>query len=105
MHKEHIHPSRIAPYIIDAIMELDFPAFRVHGSDIALNVSFAEIERGEDVSEKFHKLRWQLMAAFNNKHFGVMHPTDKSGGLSLPTRFWAMRGSDGWELELPTSLQ
>ena len=53
MHKEHIHPSRIAPYIIDAIMELDFPAFRVHGSDIALNVSFAEIER----SEKFHKLR------------------------------------------------
>lgn len=71
MHKEHIHPSRIAPYIIDAIMELDFPAFRVHGSDTALNVSFAEIERGEDVSEKFHKLRGQLMAAFNNKHFGV----------------------------------
>ena len=71
MHKGHIHPSRIAPYIIDAIMELDFPAFRVHGSDTALNVSFAEIERGEDVSEKFHKLRGQLMAAFNNKHFGV----------------------------------
>ena len=71
MHKEHIHPSRIAPYIIDAIMELDFPAFRVHGSDTALNVSFAEIECGEDVSEKFHKLRGQLMAAFNNKHFGV----------------------------------
>ena len=57
MQKECIHPSHIAPYIIDAIMELDFPAFRVHGSDTALNVSFAEIERVEDVSEKFHKLR------------------------------------------------
>lgn len=57
MQKKCIHPSHIAPYIIDAIMELDFPAFRVHGSDTALNVSFAEIERGEDVSEKFHKLR------------------------------------------------
>lgn len=71
MHKEYIHPSSLAPHIIDTIMALDFPAFRVHGSDTALNVSFAEIERGENVSEKFHKLRGQLMAAFNNKHFGV----------------------------------
>lgn len=72
MHKEYIHPSRIVPYIIDAIMEFDFPAFRVHGSDTALNGVFAEIERGEDGSEKFHhKLRGQLMAAFNNKLFGV----------------------------------
>lgn len=52
--------EKFYPEFVDMVMSLDFPAFFVH-EKTPLKVVFTEVERGDDVSERFVRLRGCFM--------------------------------------------
>ena len=52
--------KKFYPAFVDITMALGFPAFSIDEKN-PLKVVFSEIERGDDVSERFERLRKRFM--------------------------------------------